>query len=696
MKKLLSFTLASLVLLSVVSCGKTEPAKISSTASAGAEKYVTLFEERVDTMPDSLVLAMGADAAAYGVDVSAFADDEGYTVRAADGDVVILGKTSAGIDRGVRHFTVYGNYDNYNFTYGEDHKIKKLTVMDRPIENFAIVIPDDADDAMRYASEELEKYTCLATGVTLPVYTVSDYANDADAPSRKIELMIDYPTHGDEGFAIDVKDDGDIDIICGRYRGGIYGVYGLLRDMGWRFFLDGSEYVYESDLVNITEECDRTEASAIPNRYSTASAYNNRVGIHNGGYGMYGLVPKACHGLQSHKIDWQGSYPGFSGYDQPCYSDEGVLQAIEDHFRGYIEDRLAAGAVPGRDFCHIDVSQFDTAPSAFCGCRDCLEIMEEDGTQSGIVLRMTNRMADMAAEYSPEINALMLAYSGTNKPPKVTVPRDNVRIAYCFYIGADTGYICSNHNINDTDCPRNISYYEEFEGWKEICGEDTLQVWYYSFNCQEIACQIPCFDVAYGDIRYLTDSDIDCIMLCEEYNNDNILVTLMGELSRNGDITEEKYRDMVREYFGLYYGAGGEYVLECIDILQKSADMKGCFTNFDDRLKDKLDYSYIAANSEYIYGLFDKALKYAETEEIAEHIEVTKARIMYVCINATHESDYVNGTAEDRALFEERYTDMHRLFKKHSILVFDNYATKLYAPDEIDFTKTPTEHWCTR
>jgi len=696
MKKLISFTLSALMLLSTVSCGKTEPVKTSVTASDGAEKYVTLFEERVDTMPDTLVLVTGEDTAAYGVDVSAFADDEGYTVRANGGDVVILGKTNSGIDRGVRHFTVYGNYDNYNFTYGEDHKIKNLTVMGRSIENYAIVIPDDADDAMRYAAEELEKYVCLATGADLPIYTVEAYADSANEIANKIEFTIDYPAHGDESFTIDVKENGDVDIICGRYRGGIYGTYGLLHDMGWRFFLDGSEYVYESDLVNITEECDRMEVSAIPNRYSTASAYNNRVGIHNGGYGMYGLVPKACHGLQSHKIDWQGIFEGFNGFNQPCYSDEYVQQAIEDHFRGYIEQKLDAGAVPGVDFCHIDVSQYDTTPSAFCVCRDCLEIIAEDGAQSGIVLRMTNRMADMAAEYSPEINALMLAYSGTNKPPKVTVPRDNVRIAYCFYIGADTGYICSNHNINDTNCPQNIGYYEEFEGWKEICGEGILQVWYYSFNCQEIACQIPCFDTAYGDVRYLTDSGIDCIMLCEEYNNDNILVTLLSELSRNGDITEEEYTDMVGEYFEIYYGTGGEYVLECIQMLIQSADRKGCFTNFDDRLSDKLDYSYLAANSEYIYGLLDKALKYAETEEIADRIEVTKARMMYVCINATHESKYVNGTSGERALFEERYTEMHRLFKKHSILVFDNYASKLYAPDEVDFSKTPTEHWCTR
>ena len=67
---------------------------------------------------------------------------------------------------------------------------------------------------------------------------------------------------------------------------------------------------------------------------------------------------------------------------------------------------------------------------------------------------------------------------------------------------------------------------------------------------------------------------------------------------------------------------------------------------------------------------------------------------MYVGINATHESNYVNGTAEQRALFEERYTELHRLFRKYSIAVFNDYIAYAEAPAEIDFTKTPSEHWC--
>ncbi|MBE6586359.1 MAG: DUF4838 domain-containing protein [Ruminococcaceae bacterium] len=707
MKRLISAVLASLMLLSATSCGNTEPKPaVSVTASAGTEKYVTLFEERADVMPDSLVLATGDDAAAYGVDVSSFVDDEGYTIRANNGDVVILAKTAAGIDRGVRHITTYGNFDSYTFTYGEDYRVRNLTVMGKPIGDFAVVRPDDADTAMCYATDELVNYMSRATGVTLPVYSVSEYAADQDAPGNKIELIIDYPGHGDESFSIDVKENGDIDILCGRYRGALYGVYGLLEDIGWRFTYDGTEYVYESDSLNITEEADCTELPGIANRNASEfySLHNVKQKMHIGGvsgaessatYGFYGLVPKACHGLQNQNINWQGtSFSGFNGAAQPCFTDETVIEAIEYHYRSYIEAQLAAGKIPGYDLTYIDVSQYDTIYTGFCNCRGCMDVMKEEGTQGGIMLRMVNHMADVAAEYSPDIHVLMLAYCGTNKPPLKEVPRDNVRIAYAFYI-ADSSrpYICSNHNINDTNCPQNVLYYEEFEAWKKICKPENLQVWYYSFNCSEIGCEIPCFDTAFGDVKYLIESGIDCVMFCEGYNNDRLLMTALAELAWDRDMTEAEYYEMVAECFDVFYGDGGKYVWECIQILLRAGDRGGCWTNFDDSPDEKLDFSYLTANFDYIMGLFDTALRVAETEEIANRIEVTKARLMYACLNASHESNYVNGTPEQRTLFEERYTEAHRLFKKHSIMVFDNYSTKVFVPDEIDFTRTPSDHW---
>ena len=45
---------------------------------------------------------------------------------------------------------------------------------------------------------------------------------------------------------------------------------------------------------------------------------------------------------------------------------------------------------------------------------------------------MTNRAAAVLAEAYPGVYVSMLAYHGTDAPPKTVRPLDNVRISYCY------------------------------------------------------------------------------------------------------------------------------------------------------------------------------------------------------------------------------------------------------------------------
>lgn len=535
-KRLASLILAAAALVAAqVSCTAPET-DTGITASAGADRYVSYLEDSLSVMPDSLTIVSGEEAQAYGMDLSAFADEEGYIINAKDGQVLILGKTEKGLDRAVRHFAANGNCYDYTYTYGEGYRIGSLTVMGNPISEYGVVIPDGADECMTYASEELVRYIRRATGVTLPVFEEAAYAAAENRPEMLIRLVIDYPDHGDEAFSVNVAEDGTLTILCGRYRGALYGVYGLLRDIGWRFLSDGTEYLYETEALDLTPAINRTETSAVANRYASAYpisysvAVGNRIHFHGRyaarddmkKYGGYGLTSEACHGLLEHsgEVDWQGSYAGWNGKDQPCFSSEAVLQAIEDHFRGYIEARIAAGDEPGRELSFIDVSQFDSTPYGFCRCTECSKLNTTDN-----VLRMTNRMAAMANEYSPDIDVLMLAYCGTNMPPRRTEPLDNVVVAYCFYYTSETA-TCSNHSIAGEECTddfySNIPMKREFEGWKELLPEGNLQVWYYPMGGAETAFQSPAYDVAFHDIKYFLESGVSCVMLCEGDNNDEI------------------------------------------------------------------------------------------------------------------------------------------------------------------------------
>ena len=54
-----------------------------------------------------------------------------------------------------------------------------------------------------------------------------------------LERLLDDPTLGEEGFTLSVKDNGNLYITGGKWRGCMYGVYELLeRYIGWRFFFN--------------------------------------------------------------------------------------------------------------------------------------------------------------------------------------------------------------------------------------------------------------------------------------------------------------------------------------------------------------------------------------------------------------------------------------------------------------------------
>ncbi len=707
-RRIISITLAVLTVSSLfASCNVPDNTGISLTASAGCEQYIEFLKERLGAdMPDDVVIAVGDDTVKYGADMSDFKDSEGYTVRANDGNLVILGKTEASVDRAVRQFANYGNNGNYSFTYGEGYRVKKLTVMGNDISEYAIVRADNIGDSyMDVAAKELSVYIEKTCGVKLPVYTESEYGSADDRPGRTISMSIDYPNLGDEGFTIDVKPDGNAEILGGRYRGCLYGVYDLLRDIGWRFTSDSMgeyiEYLYESELVDLTEDIDRTEMPKVANRKyhdggQSIGANRNSLKLKlYGNENEYGFVVPAVHGL--HSVDFGDLFDHTQG-SQPCFTDEDILQAIENSVIKQVQDKLDAGQVIGRELTYVDVAQFDT--QSFCQCSTCMEVLEEEGATAGAVLRMTNRMADAVAErFSPEISALMLAYAGTTKAPKVTRPRENVKIAYCFYV--DRAEIdCTKHSINDDGCGQ--SYFSEtFDGWAEICPSSNIQIWYYPLNAYDTTMTAPIISRIYDDMKYLTDNSIDCIMVCAHSSNGLINHALPNYLCAllawDPDITRDEFGEIVREWYFIVYGESGEYLYEYQMMCEEAGQLKTvCWSSFHKRsVMNMLDSVYMTSNTEYMWELYDRAAAVSETSRHAELVDRCMAGMMYVTVGLNYEDKYVNGTEAERELLAKRHTLAYNIFSKYRLCTYDDFILTTYLDMPLDLEKNPFDYWHT-
>ncbi len=715
LKKAAALLLASVMLLPSCATGDFGGGGTTIKASATSSAAADFLEERIDAFPDAeFVLGTETDAKDYGIDMTDFSSD-GYLIRADNGEILIFGKTSTGLDRAVREFVKHGNSDSYLKTYNEGYRVKKLTVAGNDISEYAIVRDDVADDCQIFALSELAKYASKTCGAILSQYTASEYEAATKKPAHFIRLTVDYPRLGDEAFEISLDDDGNITIYGGRYRGCMYGVYGLLHDIGWRFTGSGGrgkngyfsyvtrteEYLYESEHVDLTSDINRTESPAICGRYTTTGEirnFDNYATNNNYTLGGYDILDGLCHGMQgNHSAIFSGEYADlYDGLDvtgkQPCYTNEEIYEAVESWALRETASRL--NRYPEGECPPIDISQWDAFEDSFCTCETCLQTVNEEASLCGPVLRMANRLAEkLNSVYDDDIKVNILAYAGLETLPKLTKPNEHIVVSFCFYVGS-----CQNHPLDDPDCPGNTMFREKFEEWMEVMTPFQTVVWYYPFTAYANAFHSPFYTVILDDMKYLSRFDIGLLYTCANYcnsgvTNDQLAAYLCSKFSWNCDYTEEEMLELIREWLDIIYGDAGSYIYDYLMYCEKAADRTGCWTSFQTCSTYKVDNISMAAAFDYFCDLFEEAKRVADTSVIEELVERCKAGMLYICVGITYEDRYVNGTDEERAVIAERYTEAYNIFKKYNIPVFDDLLSKGYVPDTLNLEKSPFDDW---
>ena len=708
MKKALSILLCAALLSSAVACAFPRDS-VSESASNVAKYEEYLTSRGIDT--SGFIISKDAKSKSYGVDLSSF-DDDGYFISADSGDVVILAKSDAGLDRAVRQYAKYGNSNDYFFVYGDSPRVKSLTVCGADISTFAVVRDDDdhevSDWEKNRAAEELVKYIEKACGVKLASYTKSEYDALADKPAHMIFVHHVYPDLGDEDFTVEVTDDGNVNVLGGRFRGCLFGAYELLREIGWRFVTDSVshstvEYLYEADNVDLTPAINHTVRPAIPSRAFWDDIFPNntndiadKLAVSGNCHSTYGVYGSACHGLQNSRCLEKGEvYEGIDAVGhQPCFTDPDIIQCAVDWALAECAHRIASGQEIGKDFCNIDVAQYDH--SVFCDCKNCRAAIKYDGAQSGPVLTFTNAVAEAIADDYPGVSVLMLAYSGTNAPPKKTVPLDNVRISYCVYVGP--GMItCSHHCIDGSDSENcdNVPFAKELNGWKALCTNRNLDVWYYPFNCYGgWAFQAPVFHTIYRDVQYLVN-EIEISSIFYHANTEtgvllHGLVTYLGsQLCLRGDLTEDEYWELIKEWFDIVYGDAGYYLYEYFIQNEESAIGTGCWCAFHSASTRKVDNQYHIDHFDGWWDLFNEAIGMADTAAEEKKVRLYEAGMLYMCLGLTHESRYLNGDAESRAEYEKRYTELYKTYRENGLWVYNDFIVHTEAPEVLDFNVSP-------
>lgn len=136
---------------------------------------------------------------------------------------------------------------------------------------------------------------------------------------------------------------------------------------------------------------------------------------------------------------------------QICYTNENKFMNVCDNVEAFIRLWVSAGLTVGKDLLDINLGQSDNG--TYCRCADCMKVIKEDGSVSGVVIRWMNALAENMEERDPEYAKLKykcFAYFGSQIPCK-THPAENVWVTFAM------DWCCVKHTLTRRGLPQPLS-----------------------------------------------------------------------------------------------------------------------------------------------------------------------------------------------------------------------------------------------
>ena len=437
--------------------------------------------------------------------------------------------------------------------------------------DYAIVIPVDAGESMRYAASELSSYARKMTGVELPV---ARRVTGEALPEKAIVLELQ---EGDaDAFRIHVE--GHRVYVSGGVRGVLYGVYELLETyggIGW--FSSWHEVVPESATFAVPADIDREERPAFEMREPYMfDAFNGdfaaRLRIngqtaglaarHGGKPYRFGGGLGSCHtfGRLLPSKEFFKDHPEYFSFidgrrrdSQLCLTNTNVLRIATERVLAAIRRDPTAK--------YYGVSQNDN--KGYCRCPECAAVDAEEESHAGTVVRFVNAIAEAVEKEFPDKIIETLAYEYSRKPPKKTRLRHNVMPCLCS-IECDF-----SRPLATSPYPQNVAFVRDLKGW--AAQTDRLYVWDYVVNFTHYTHAFPNVLVMQDNLRLFRDSGVKSMFAqgdCEARHAwfAELKTWLLAKLMWNPDQPVEPLLD---RFFDGYYGKAAPYAREYFDMAHK-------------------------------------------------------------------------------------------------------------------------------
>ena len=464
-----------------------------------------------------------------------------------------------------------------------------LSVNGKPLA--AIVVPTDTILAEKTAAHKLVGYLRRITGAEFPIVSTAAQAQQKTRifigqtkSARKMMPGFDFSKLGRDGIVIR-KVGKDLILAGDRPRGTLYAVYTFLEDaVGCRWWTPDASFIPNKPTLSVPVKditytppfiCRETFAKIVMGQnpeFAVELKLNGHfqsippeLGGHYAILGwchtFYQLMPPDKY-FADHP-EWFSEINGKRTHynAQLCLTNEEMRKELTENALEWIRKNPEAGIISiSQNDCHLP-----------CQCAKCRAIVEEEGSESGPVIRFVNAVAEDIEKQYPGFLVETLAYQYTRRAPAKVRPRRNVVVRLCSIEG-DFSYPLSAKS--------NTAFYKDLQNWKAISPQ--LYMWDYMVNFDNLLVPHPNWRVLGANVRLFAKSNV--IGLFEQgdgYNPDANLAPLrtwlIAHLMWNPDADQVKLTD---EFLTGYYGPAAlqmrEYITLICDAVEKSGKSLPC------------------------------------------------------------------------------------------------------------------------
>ncbi len=536
--------------------------------------------------------------------------------------------------------------DNGNKVTSETEVVKGKYFVQNATSDYVVVLPENSDETLTFAAQELVDNVKLATGATLSILSDKDVADSAKYISigqteqyKAISKKVPLDNLGAEGYKI--YTDGENTFCVGNSSyAALNAVYGFLNKyFDYKYYAENSfNLICSKDApllkFNLTDVPDLKYRAlgTYEVDYSTEHRRRLRVRSLYEGWGKlyahtyFVIVPKEEY--QDEHADW--------------YSSDGTNLCLTHVDRDVFAQNLIKIANEQPDSPYLMIGQQDSF--YFCDCQDCQNKIKEwkdkgaytdDSARAAIMMDFSNEIARKVKAALPDRDLELVAFA--YNPTKVAPVRKKADGTYELLDASLKAEDNLGVMIVPFNAPYNYDYYDEtclsiqdqFNSWKTAA--DNLYVWLYDTNFDDYSQPFASWGSLAGNCRFFEEYGVKWVFFQGSYNMPAIN---FGEMKQfvtaqlmwdNTQSTEE----LIDEFMLAYYQEAAIPLKKYFDLINNKIAMFAAngelLYSFGDGFVGSSHWSF-----GFLYntcmGLFEEAF---DAISVYEQIDRAKYSILY-------------------------------------------------------------------